>query len=58
MTEITKSFLRDLCKNQSGCYITPHVNDRLYIHFKGIAKLQNLDEYTGLKVLWAESNSM
>jgi hypothetical protein len=37
-------------------YVTPEVNDRLYLHYKGFARIQNLDEYTGLKVLYMEGN--
>ena len=37
-------------------YSTPHLNDCIYLHYKGYIKLENLDELTGLKVIYAEGN--
>lgn len=54
MVELTKEFLRNLCKEarkkQQDMYVTPEINDRLYLHYKGFRKIQALEEYTGLKV--------
>ena len=33
--EMTKKALRAICKDIDGLYVTPSVNDRLYIHYKG-----------------------
>ena len=36
----------------------PELNDVLHLHCKGIAEITNLEEYTGLKTLYLESNSV
>lgn len=55
MTELTPQYLKKLCR-EKGWYSTPHLNDRLYLHFKGIKKIEALDEYNELKCLWLEGN--
>jgi dynein assembly factor 1 len=55
--EMTRAVLQDICK-QSKLYRTPHLNDKLYLHFKGFTRIACLEEYTGLKALFLEGNAL
>lgn len=53
--QLTKRSLLKHCRDMD-MYSTPELNERLYLHQKGICKIENLDEYTGVKVLWLQQN--
>jgi len=52
---MTKLELRRVSLEHGG-YHTPYLNETLYLHFKGYRRIENLEEYTGLKSLWLHSN--
>ncbi|XP_055305915.1 dynein axonemal assembly factor 1 homolog [Sitodiplosis mosellana] len=56
-TSMTKENLINLCK-KNKLYLTPYLNDVLYLHYQGYQKIENLDEFTGLKCLWLECNAL
>ena len=61
--------LRKICRDHD-LYSTPELNDKLYVHYKGslsrvsvvfhlylgFRKIEGLDEYKGLKVIYLEGN--
>eukprot|EP00762_Andalucia_godoyi_P004401 ANDGO_08188.mRNA.1 Leucine-rich repeat-containing protein ODA7 len=49
--------LRDLCRKQE-LYSTPELNDKLYLHFHGFRKIENLEPYMNVKSLWLEGNAI
>lgn len=55
LPEMTHEEIRMSCIENNG-YETPELNDKLYLHFRGFKKIENLDAYTGCKALWLDSN--
>ena len=53
---MTKPELRKQCKERS-LYGTPQCNDKLYLHYKGYRRIENLDEYTALKVICSRATA-
>lgn len=57
-TEMSKQELRKIVDADRRMYYrTEELNDKLYIHYKGWRDLKNLEGWTGLKTLYAESNA-
>lgn len=54
---LTPEYLKALCAEQ-GLYEQPHLNGKLYLHFKGFKKIQGLGAYVNLKALWLENNGI
>jgi dynein assembly factor 1 len=54
---MTKDYLHKLLRSDFQLYYcTPELNDSLYLHYKGFIKLENLEQFTELKVLYCEGN--
>ena len=54
---MTPRALKELCR-KDGLYSTAGLNDRLYAHYKGFGRIENLEAFTGLRVLWLEGNGL
>ena len=52
---ITEDYCKKLCEYNGG-YEYPHLNANLYLHFQGFHKIQKLDSFINLKVLYLENN--
>lgn len=57
MAQMTKQCLLELCKEHK-LYRSPALNDKLYLNFKGFTRIENLEEYTGLRALFLEGNAL
>ncbi|XP_062546415.1 dynein axonemal assembly factor 1 homolog [Armigeres subalbatus] len=55
--KMTKKSIVDSCK-KNKLYITPHLNDILYLNYSGYNAIESLEEYVGLKCLWLECNAI
>jgi hypothetical protein len=53
--EMCEAEIRLSCMENNG-YETPELNDKLYLHFRGFKRIENLDKYTGCKAIWLDSN--
>eukprot|EP00605_Chrysophyceae_sp_TOSAG23-4_P001116 GSChrysophyteH1.ASY1.ANO1.1222.1 assembled CDS len=54
---MTPTALKLACLDNEG-FETPALNDKLYLHFKGFRRIENLEEYTSVKTLFLESNGI
>ena len=55
---MTPASLRKVCVENDGYAHAPELNDVLHLHRKGIAEIENLELYVGLKTIYLESNSV
>ena len=54
---LTHDYVVALCEF-NGQYTTPKCNNKLFLHYKGFAKVENLEAYTKCKAIWLESNGL
>ncbi len=54
---MSKEEIRQSCVENGG-YETAELNDKLYLHFRGFKKIENLEAYTGCKAIWLDSNGL
>jgi len=52
---MTKANLRLICE-KDGLYEFPELNSKIYLHFKGFRKIENLGEFHNLRTLYLENN--
>ncbi|RNF02081.1 Leucine-rich repeat-containing protein ODA7 [Trypanosoma conorhini] len=57
MAEMTKEVLIAACKNNGG-YAAPRLNSQLFLQCRGFLRIENLEDYVNLKVLWLEQNAI
>uniref|UniRef100_A0A182NUX7 Dynein axonemal assembly factor 1 homolog n=1 Tax=Anopheles dirus TaxID=7168 RepID=A0A182NUX7_9DIPT len=55
--KMTKKTIKASCR-KNKLYLTPHLNDVLYLHYSGYNSIECLEEYVGLKCLWLECNAI
>lgn len=52
---MTPELVKQICKEKE-LYSTPRLNERLFLHFRGFARIQNLEKYTNVRALFLENN--
>jgi dynein assembly factor 1 len=54
---MTQKYCSELCE-YNGHYYQPKLNGSLYLHYKGFKKIENLDAFMNVKVLYLENNCL
>ena len=54
---MTEALVSQICKDK-GFYRSPSLNEKLYLHFTGFLKIQNIENFCNCKALWLENNSI
>ena len=57
LPDMTPEEIKQSCVENDG-YETPELNEKLYLHFRGFKRIQNLEPYTECKALWLDSNGL
>jgi len=55
--ELSAKSLLKHCREME-MYSTPELNEKLFLHQKGISVISSLDAYVGVKVLWLQQNAI
>ena len=56
---MTNRWFRDLFKKEfKKYYRTPHLNEKLFLHYKGWHYMRNLEQFEDLKCLYIEANGL
>lgn len=55
--KMTKRSISEQCMKHQ-LYITPEMNDLLYLQYQGYTEIANLDPYVNLKSLWLDNNGI
>ena len=55
LPEMSVDEIRLSCLENDG-YDSPELNEKLYLHFRGFKKIENLDKYISCKAIWLDSN--
>ena len=54
---LTLRYIKDLLSREwKQYYRTPHLNEKLYLHYKGFSYFRNMELFTDLKCLYFEGN--
>ena len=54
---LTLRYIKNLLsKEWKQYYRTPHLNEKLYLHYKGFSHFKNMELFTDLKCLYFEGN--
>merc|ERR1712216_509629 len=54
---MTGEKVQKICK-ETGGYGTRYLNEKLFLHFKGWPRIENLDDFTGARVIRLEGNGL
>jgi len=57
LPEMSAAEVKLSCLENHG-YENPILNDKLFLHFRGFKKIDNLSPYTACKAIWLDSNGL